>query len=248
MSASPPSPVRAPVPASPQLLDVVMAVFCALLLISNTAATKVIQLGGSWAPGGLQVLPLVTDGGALLFPFTYILNDVLTEVYGGRRARRAIGLGFALGLLASVTFWLVDLAPPAADYQHASAFHAVLGFVPRVVAASLVGYLVGQLLNAQVVVRLKQRSRPGSLWWRLLSSTLVGALADTALFCLVAFAGVLSAPAMVNYILVGYLYKVVVEVVMLPVTVRVIAAVKVREGLPRAAVTTEASPARLKKP
>lgn len=235
------APVRTPVPANPRLFDLVIAVFCAVLLISNIAATKVVQLGGSWAPGGVPVLPLITDGGAVVFPFTYILSDVMAEVYGIRRARRAIRLGFVLGLLASLTFLLVDAAPPAADYRHGEAFHAVLGFVPRIVAASLAGYLVGQLLNAHVVVGIKQRSRPGSLWWRLLSSTVVGELADTAIFCLIAFGGVLSAPAMVNYILVGYLYKVLVEVVMLPITVRVIAAVKVGEGLPRSAITTEAA-------
>jgi hypothetical protein len=90
---------------------------------------------------------------------------------------------------------------------------------------------VGQFLNAYVVVRLRDRARPGSLWWRLVSSTLVGELVDTAIFCTVAFGGLIDVGTMLNYILVGYLWKVGVEVVMLPVTLRVIKAVKRREGI-----------------
>lgn len=217
-------------PAHPRLFDLVVGLFCSLLLISNVGATKLIAFGPDWVVGGFPVLPIVTDGGALLFPLTYVFGDLLAEVYGWRRARRAILLGFGVGFLASVTFLLVDLAPPAADYENADAFHAVLGFVPRIVAASLVGYLAGQLVNAQVVVRLKNRARPGSLWWRLVSSTLAGELVDTALFCTIAFGGIVSLGTLGNYIVVGYVYKVLVEVVLLPVTLRVIAWLKRYEG------------------
>jgi len=214
------------IPEHPRLYDVVVALFCSMLLISNIGATKLIAFGPDLTVGGFPLLPIVTDGGALLFPLTYIFGDVLAEVYGLRRARRAIMLGFGVALLAAVTFALVDLAPAAADYENADAFHAVLGFVPRIVAASLVAYLAGQLLNAHVLVRLKDRARPGSLWWRLVSSTLVGELADTALFCTIAFGGIVSLGTLGNYIAVGYLYKVAVEVVLLPVTLWVIGRVK----------------------
>nr|WP_269451982.1 queuosine precursor transporter [Tessaracoccus coleopterorum] len=93
----------------------------------------------------------------------------------------------------------------------------------------MAGYAVGQLLNAWVLVRLKNRTQEGSLWARLLGSTLVGEAADTTIFCIVAFAGVITGGTLVNYILVGYLYKVGVEALFLPVTYRVIAAVKRRE-------------------
>ena len=191
--------------------DVVLALFCSLLLVSNVGATKLIEFG-----------PIITDGGAFLFPLTYILGDVLAEIYGMRKARKAIVLGFAVSILASVTFLVVDAAPPASDWPNQEAWHAVLGFVPRIVLASLAGYLAGQFLNAFVVVWMKKRMARFGLVSRLLGSTIVGELADTAIFCTVAFAGVIPVESLLVYIGVGYVYKVLVEAVMLPVTVRVI--------------------------
>lgn len=214
-----------------RLYDIVLALFCSLLLVSNIGATKLIAFGPSVNVAGFPVLPIVTDGGAFLFPLTYILGDLLAEVYGMRLARRAIFLGFGIALLAALTFLVVDSAPAAPGWDLGNAWHAVLGFVPRIVTASLAGFLVGQFLNAYVVVRLRARAHPGSLWWRLVSSTLVGELADTTIFCTVAFGGLIDLGTMVNYILVGYVWKVGVEVVMLPVTLRVIKAVKRHEGI-----------------
>ena len=211
------------------VFDVVVALFVALLLISNVSAVKLIQLGPEWTPLGVPVLPLITDGGAFLFPLTYVLGDVLAEVYGLKGARRAIVLGFAVSVLASVTFLAVGAAPAAAEWPNQEAFTAVLGVVPRIVAASLLGYVAGQFLNAWVLVSMKRRSHDGSLWARLLGSTVVGEAADTVIFCVVAFAGVVSGATLLNYIAVGYLYKVLVEALFLPVTYRVIAMVKRRE-------------------
>lgn len=206
--------------------DLIVALFCSLLLISNVSAVKLIGFGPDLVVLGFPVLPIITDGGALLFPLTYIFGDVLAEVYGFRGARRAIIIGFGVSVLAALTFLLVGLAPPAADWANQVAFDAILGFVPRIVVASLLGYLAGQLLNAFVLVKLKERSPDGSLWARLLGSTLVGEAADTALFCVVAFGGIVTGGTLVNYILVGYVYKVLVEALLLPVTYRVIALVK----------------------
>ena len=205
--------------------DLVVAAFCGLLLISNVGATKLISF-----PTGLDWPALiVTDGGAFLFPLTYILGDVLAEVYGLRKARRAIIAGFVLAGLAALTFWLVSVTPPAPDWPNQEAWLAVLGFVPRIVLASLLGFLAGQFLNAYVLVKIKQMTREKSLWARLLGSTVVGELADTAVFCVVAFGGLVSGPVLINYIITGYVYKVLIEVVLLPVTYLVIRAVKRRE-------------------
>ena len=198
--------------------DIVVALFCGLLLISNIGATKLIEFG-----------PIITDGGAFLFPLTYILGDVLSEVYGFRRARRAIVLGFGLAALASLTFYLVQIAPPADAYGNQAAFEAVLGFVPRIVLASLCGFLVGQLLNAWVLVRIKRRTREPRLWLRLIGSTLAGELADTVVFCTIAFYGVITGGDFLNYVIAGYVYKVLVEVLLLPVTYPVIGLVKRHE-------------------
>ena len=209
--------------------DRVVTLFVARLLISNVAATKLIAFGPEWSPFGLPVLPIITDGGALLFPLTYVLGDVLAEVFGMRGARRAILLGFGISLLASLTFLAVGAAPAAPGYENQEAFVAVLGFVPRIVVASLAGYLVGQFLNAWVLVKLKQWREGKGMWKRLLGSTVVGEAADTTIFCLIAFGGQIDGGTMLNYIVVGYLFKVSVEAVLLPVTYRVISLVRSRE-------------------
>jgi queuosine precursor transporter len=207
---------------------VIVAVFCGLLLISNIAATKTITVVDGlpeFLGGGI-----FTDGGAFLFPLTYIIGDVLAEVYGLRQAKRAIWVGFALGALASLTFLAVGAAPPGPGYENQEAFLAVLGFVPRIVLASLAGYLAGQLLNAYVVVKIKERTKERHLWARLIGSTVVGEFADTALFCFIAFVGVFPTwGSLISYAIAGYFYKVMVEVILLPVTYGVIRAIKKRE-------------------
>lgn len=205
--------------------DLVLAAFVGLLLISNVGATKLIGF-----PTPLPFLPeIITDGGAFLFPLTYVLGDVLAEVYGLRKAKRAIVTGFVLAAVASLTFWLVSVTPPAPEWPNQEAWQAVLGFVPRIVLASLLGFLAGQFLNAYVLVKLKERTREKSLWARLVGSTVVGELADTVVFCVVAFGGLVSTPTLLNYVITGYVYKVAVEIVLLPVTYAVIRAVKKRE-------------------
>jgi len=200
------------------LYPAIVAIFCCVLLISNIGATKLIAIG-----------PLILDGGAFLFPLAYVLGDILSEVYGFRAARRAIVLGFAMSILAAITFYLVQVSPPAAGYANQSAYEAVLGFVPRIVLASVLGYLVGQLLNSYVLVRIKSATRERYLWARLIGSTAVGELADTLIFCTIAFYGVITGADFVNYVIVGYLYKTLLEVVLLPITYPVIRAIKKRE-------------------
>lgn len=212
---------RPPIPRG--VFDIVAVLFVSFLLVSNIAATKVIGLGiGPWH--------LVFDGGAVLFPLTYVLGDVLSEVYGFRPARRVILLGFVVSVTASLVFLVVQVAPVGPGYANQAAYEAVLGFVPRIVAASVLGYLAGQLLNSRVLVAIKERWGEDHLWARLIGSTLVGELADTLVFCTVAFLGVIPGLDFLNYVVTGYVYKVGVEVVMLPVTYRVIAWVRAREA------------------
>jgi len=134
-----------------------------------------------------------------------------------------------MSILAGFTFWLVQISPPAADYEHQAAFEAVLGFVPRIVLASVLGFIVGQLLNAYVLVWIKERTSEGSLWFRLIGSTAIGQLADTLVFCTVAFYGILTGYEFLIYVAVGYFYKTLVEVILLPITYLVIGFVKRRE-------------------
>lgn len=197
---------------------VISAVFVALLVISNVGATKLIAFG-----------PLIVDGGAFLFPLVYITGDVLSEVYGFRAARKTIFIGFGMAILSAMTFWLIQISPSANGWENQAAFEAILGFVPRIVLASVLGFLVGQLLNSFVLVKIKQRTNESALWFRLIGSTVVGELADTVVFCTVAFYGILTGADFINYVIVGYLYKTLLEVVLLPVTYRVIAYVKANE-------------------
>ena len=202
--------------------DTIVVLFVSFLLLSNIGATKLIELE-------IFERSLIFDGGALLFPLTYVLGDVIAEVYGFTAARRAILLGMIVSILASAVFYLVQIAPPAADYENQAAFEAVLGFVPRIVAASVAAYAVGQLLNAWVLVKLKKKYGEKNLWARLMGSTVIGTAADTAIFCFVAWAGVMPASTILNLMIVGYFYKVAVELILLPVTYRVVAWVKKTE-------------------
>ncbi len=198
--------------------DIIVALFVATLLISNVSATKLFVLG-----------PLILDGGAILFPLAYILGDVLTEVYGFKRARRAIWTGFGVMLLALCCFTIVRYLPPAPGYTDQAAFEAVLGFLPRIALASLAAYLVGGFLNSYVLARLKVKTKGKRLWLRLMGSTVAGQLFDTIVFCLIAFGGVISGAEMLNYIAVGWGFKVLVELLCLPLTYRVIAFLKRKE-------------------
>lgn len=222
-AARQPSPLASPNFAHPgsRIYPVIVAVFCSLLLLSNIEATKGIKFG--W---------IITDGGFILFPLTYIIGDVLAEVYGLKAARRAILVGFVMALLASITFYLVAKFPPLEGSEDFSKeFGNVLGPVPRILLASVCGYLVGQSLNAYVVVKIKAYTKEKYLWARLIGSTLVGEFADTLIFCSIAAAviGITTAGQFINYVVVGYVYKCLLEVVLLPITYPVIRWVKRRE-------------------
>jgi uncharacterized integral membrane protein (TIGR00697 family) len=212
--------------------DVLLALFAVVLVVSNIAATKGIEFGaGEFSLGSVQILPVVTDGGAFLFPLAYILGDVISEVYGFKAARRAIFTGFAMALLAALTFLVVQHAPAASFYGNQAAFETVLGFVPQIVAASLAGYLAGQFLNSYVLVRMKARTAEPHLFARLATSTGVGELADTFIFCAIASTaiGIDSMGTFWNYFIVGFIYKTAVEFLVMPVTMTVIAWLKRRE-------------------
>ncbi len=193
----------------------VVAIFCAALLIANIGAVKLVAIG-----------PIITDGGAILFPLTYILGDVLTEIFGFRAARRAIVTAMALQITAALVFWFVSVLPPAPGWELQDAYGSILGFVPRIVFASVTAFVIGETLNSYVLVRIKHVTKERHLWARLIGSTVVGELADTVTFCTIAFYGVITGAEFLNYVVTGYVYKTLVEVVMLPVTYRVIAWLK----------------------
>ncbi|MEW6277515.1 MAG: queuosine precursor transporter [Candidatus Eremiobacterota bacterium] len=205
-----------------RFLDLITASFVAVLLISNLAALKVFQVGS-----------LVFDGGAFIFPISYIFGDILTEVYGYRRARRVIWTGF-LWLIAMNLVMAATLAmppEPAWNRQYGEAFQRVFALSPRLALAGLAGYFWGEFANSYVLARMKVASQGRHLWMRTIGSTVVGELVDTLLFCTVAFAGILSPLTILNYTLTGYLYKTAVEVIFTPVTYAVVGFLKRAEGV-----------------
>ena len=203
-----------------------IAVFTGLVLISNVAATKGIAFGpiiGDWS--------LITDGGFIVFPLTYVIGDVLSEVYGFRAARRAIYIAFVMEAVAAFTFWLTAVLPAAEFYTNQAAFEAVVQPFTQLIIAGLAGFIVGQTLNAWVVVRIKARTKEKHLWARLIGSTVLGQFADTLVFCSIAASaiGIGTWRDFVTYVALGWVYKTAVEIVVLPVTYRVIAFIKRRE-------------------
>lgn len=204
--------------------SVIVALFAGLLVISNVVAVKLIAFG-----------PFTVDGGVFLFPLVYVLGNVLAEVYGFKGARRAILTGFVLSLIATATILVVQFSPPLDSWGFQQSYEEVLGFVPRIVAASMAGYLAGQFVNAWLLVRLRdlaprRSGQSAKLWFRLIGSTAVGQLVDTVIFCTVAFFGVIIGWEFIGYVALGYTIKVLVEVVLLPVTTRVIVRVREREN------------------
>ncbi|MGZ5391628.1 MAG: queuosine precursor transporter [Mycobacterium sp.] len=203
-----------------------VAVFTGLVLISNVSATKGIAFGpiiGDWS--------LITDGGFIVFPLTYVIGDVLSEVYGFKATRRAIYIAFAMEAIAAFTFWLTAYLPAADFYTNQAAFETVVKPFTQLIIAGLAGFIVGQTLNAWVVVRIKARTKEKHLWARLIGSTIVGEFADTVVFCAIAAGaiGISTWGDFLTYVALGWVYKTAVEIVVLPVTYRVIAYIKRRE-------------------
>jgi uncharacterized integral membrane protein (TIGR00697 family) len=199
---------------------ILVAVFTALVIISNVTATKGVAFG-----------PVITDGGFIVFPLTYVIGDVLSEVYGFKAARRAIILGFSMNVLAALAFWVTIYLPAADFYENQAALENVVHAYTQLIIAGLAGFIVGQTINAWVVVAIKERTKEKHLWARLVGSTFAGQLGDTLVFCSIAASaiGITSFRDFAVYTALGWLYKTAVEIVMLPVTYRVIAYIKRKE-------------------
>ena len=198
----------------------ITSLFITCLLITNIVAGRLVQIGD---------MTLTAD--LFLFPLTYIFGDVLTEVYGFKKARLTIWLGFTANLLMALVFILVVSLPSPSFWEHEGAYRTVLGFAPRIVAASLLAYFAGEFSNSVVLSRLKLATRGKWLWTRTISSTLVGQAIDTTVFMVIAFWGLFSAEIFMGMVLVQYGWKVAYEVLATPVTYAVVRWLKKREGV-----------------
>ncbi|GIV65626.1 MAG: queuosine precursor transporter [Chloroflexota bacterium] len=212
--------------------DWVMALFVTVLIISNIASSaKIIDWGVS-----IIGLRLAFDGGTILFPISYIFGDVLTEVYGFRRARRVIWTGFAMLALTAFVLWLVRIMPGEATWQEyagQTAYEAILGGISSggIVLASLVAYLAGSFSNSIVLARMKVITRGRFLWMRTIGSTLVGEGVDTVIFIFVAtLAGVFPWELFATLTVTNYIFKVGIEAIMTPITYQIVNALKKAEN------------------
>lgn len=197
----------------------IVAAFVAVLLVSNVSASKQFNFFG-------QSFTVAV----MLFPFAYIINDLLAEVYGFHAAKKVIWIGFGLNLFMVLFFQLAIILPSSSFYTHQDAYATILGNTPRLLVASLAGYLVGGTSNAWVLAKMKVMTKGEHLAARVIVSTLVGELLDSLLFLGIAFYGVMPLHVLLYTAVLYALFKVVIEVVMYPVTKAVINKVKTLEG------------------
>ena len=194
--------------------------FVVVLMISNTVAVKLVQIG-----------PFIFAGAIFIFPISYIFGDVLTEVYGYKASRKIIWSGFIALILMSVCYYLVQVLPSPAFWPNQNAYEMILGAVPRIVLGSIIAYFAGEFSNSYVLSKMKVWSGGKRLWMRTIGSTIVGEGVDSFLFAVVAFAGKMPIAGLVSLILSGYLAKVVYEVILTPVTYAVVNKLKKAEGI-----------------
>lgn len=199
--------------------DLILGLFVAVLLISNVASSKVLDLG-----------PFTFDGGTILFPISYIFGDILTEVYGYKRSRRVIWTGFLAAFLMSAVFMIVGKLPPAADWPNQDAYDKILGLTPRIVIASLIAYFAGEFSNSYTMAKMKIATKGKWLWTRTIGSTIIGEGVDTLLFVLIAFYGVFSTELLISILISNYIFKVGFETVCTPLTYMAVGFLKKRES------------------
>jgi uncharacterized integral membrane protein (TIGR00697 family) len=211
--------------------DLILGLFVAVILISNIASTKVLDLG-----------PFTFDGGTILFPVSYIFGDILTEVYGYRRSRRVIWTGFFAAFLMSAILMIVGKLPPAAGWENQEAYEKILGLTPRIVLASLIAYFSGEFSNSYTLARMKILTGGRWLWSRTIGSTVVGEGVDTVLFVMIAFYGVFPGDLLFAVMISNYIFKVGFEVICTPLTYAVVGFLKRKEGVDFYDRTTDFNP------
>ena len=215
-----------------RFFDLIMAVFVTVLVVSNIASSaKIVDWGF-----GLFGVPMAFDAGTLMFPIAYIFGDVLTEVYGYKRSRRVIWMGFACLALSAVIFGIVRAMPGESTWQGYAgddAYNAILGGMSTVgiVLASLAGYWTGEFTNSFILAKMKVLTNGRWLWMRTIGSTIFGELVDTVMFVVVASVfGVFPWSLFLTLTVTNYLFKCGVEALMTPVTYVIVGTLKRAES------------------
>jgi len=197
---------------------IIAAIFVTCLITANIIAVKLISLGSFILPAAI-----------IIFPLSYIFGDIFTEVYGYRQARRVIWLGFFCNLVFVIFAWVGQVLPPAPFWEWQEAYESILGYTPRLLAASFCGYLVGEFANSFVLAKMKILTQGRWLWSRTIGSTVVGQGLDTLVFITLAFIGTPSfAPIMILY---HWLAKTIIEAIATPFTYAVVNFLKRKEAI-----------------
>ena len=196
---------------------IIASVFVTCLITANIIAVKVVSFGFVILPAAIFV-----------FPLSYIFGDVLTEVYGYHQARRVIWLGFICNLIFVIFAWVGQILPPAPFWGGQEAYQSILGYTPRLLAASFLGYLAGEFGNSFVLAKMKIMTKGRWLWTRTIGSTIVGQGLDTLIFITLAFIGTpVFTPVMILH---HWLAKIVIEAVATPFTYRIVNLLKKKEA------------------
>ena len=194
--------------------------FCVCLILANLLATKQFQLGF-----------LNLTAGVLVFPISYVVNDCITEVWGYRRAKLIIWTGFVMNFAFVLLAWLADLIPGAPYWTNQEGFHALFGLAPRVALASFAAFLAGSFLNAYVMSRMKIHDKGKRFSLRAIISTIVGELADSLVFFPIALGGIVPKENLALMMISQIVIKTLYEIVILPITIRIVAWLKRTEGM-----------------
>ena len=205
---------------TPKYFDFIAVSFVVCLLVSNLAAVKLFQLGSA-----------IFSAGILVFPLSYIFGDILSEVYGYRRARRIIWMGLLSNLFMVIALKIAIVLPPAPNWPFQEQFSTIHEIIPRIVLGSLVGYWAGEMINTFIMVKMKVLTNGKHLWARTISSTLAGQAVDTCLFALISFAGIIPNDLLFKTIISAWLFKSLYEAAVTPLTYILVNFLKRAEGV-----------------
>ncbi len=215
-------------------LPILSGFFIAILLISTITSTKIIDIGS-----------LSLDGGTLLFPFSYIFGDILTEVYGYKNTRKIIWTGMISMILFSLLVMLIGILPANSDWTNQAAYDAILGTTPRIVLASVIAFFIGEFSNSYVLAKMKIWMNGKKLYLRTIGSSIVATGLDTVIFILIAFVWVFPPSLIITLIISNYIWKLGTEILMTPFTYRVIGYLKKSDRSDIYDVHTEFNPFKL---
>jgi queuosine precursor transporter len=206
--------------ASYNSLPILSGVFVAILLISSITSTKLIDIGG-----------FTLDGGTVLFPFSYIFWDILTEVYGYKNTRKVIWTGLFSLILFSLLILVIGMLPANPEWWNQNAYDAILGATPRIVLASVIAFFIGEFTNSYILARMKVWMNGKKLYLRTLASSIVGNGLDTVIFILIAFWGIFDTEIILALIFGNFFWKIGTEILFTPITYKVVSYLKKKDGI-----------------